>query len=110
MPFQKYRAALIVEITEEDGSIKKLIYGFDPNRELTINLAPDYDANFNIFHGPTHYQSYETKLTIEGWAGDPTAYDGPMPQARQKELEHTKALTDGTPEEEIIYDEDWEED
>lgn len=105
------RTALLMEMKDKDGNKQVLIYHLT---QPIITLENEWEANFNLFDPRIQMTNYGTKVTIEAYLSDPRNYDGPMPDPDQKEIEHTKAVTDGTPEEEIIYDEhdydSWDED
>ena len=99
----KVRAALVVETEDANGEIKRMIYGFDPSRELTVSMERHFDMYYHIFDDGPYLRDYSTRLTIEGWAGDPSTYSGPMPKA-DDEIEEIKQITDGN--DEIIIEED----
>lgn len=103
------RTALLMEVVDKDGNKNVLIYHL--TGPMTITLDNEYDLTYNIFEPTTRLHHTSTKVTIEGYLGDPRQYDGAMPDPNQAEVEHTKAITDGNEDEIIIDDyEDWDED
>jgi hypothetical protein len=102
------RTALLMEVKDKDGNKQVIIYHLT---SPVITLEQDYDIGYNIFDASTRILPQSTKVTIEAYLSDPRRYEGNMPDPNQGEVEHTKAITDGT-EEEIVYEadefEDWE--
>lgn len=77
------RAAFMVE--DEEGRI--MVYGFDPNREITVEMEHEYDQLYGVSTQAAHL---ETRLTISGISGGPFRHAGPFPAASAEEIEDTE--------------------
>jgi len=97
-----------MEVVDSEGNKKIVIYHLTSPQ---ITMETDYEARLNIFDTAARIIPTSTKVTVEAYLSDARDYDAQQPVFDQKELEHTKAVTDGN---EIIYEPDdyesWNED
>ena len=102
------RTALLMEIVDKEGNPKIVIYHLSSPQ---ITMETDYDVSFNIFDPTARVSPTQTKVIVEAYLSDARDFNGSQPVFDQKELEHTKAITDG--DDEIVYEsdeyEDWNE-
>lgn len=102
------RTALLMELVDKEGNKKIVIYHLTRPQ---ITMETDYEARMNIFDTAARMIPTSTKVTVEAYLSDARDYDAREPVFEQKELAHTKAVTDGN---EIIYEadeyEEWNED
>lgn len=102
------RTALLMEIVDKEGNKKIVIYHLSSPQ---ITMETDYDVSFNIFDPTARVSPTQTKVIVEAYLSDARDFNGSKPVFDQKEIEHTKAVTDGN---EIIYEPDdyesWNED
>jgi len=102
------RTALLMEVVDKNGDKKLVIYHLT---SPVITMETDYEASYNIFDSAARVLPTSTKVIVEAYLSEPRDYDARQPVFDQKELEHTKAITDG--DDEIVYEpdeyEDWED-
>ena len=96
------RAALLLEVKDEDGNPKVMIYHLA--EPITMQIDQEFGSlHYNLFDGASRIQNVPAKLTVEAYlTGPPKEYSHSMPS---EEIEPAQ-LAISSNESEIVIDED----